>query len=145
MQSPTPAQQAEAPDGGTLLLQAIARVRERFLDAARTLERRSEVRATRTGSDCRDYLSGTALEIYLEADVIGRTVCWWLDATWRGGTWEISASVVENRTDKEYQDELWDSPVRVSTTAESLAVELETAAAQLLATTVNAEFLAAAV
>ena len=146
MQPPTSAEQAVTPpDGGTLLLHVTARVRERFLDTARTLEGRPEVRATRTGIDCRDYRSGAALEFYLEADVVGRTVCWWLDATWRGGTWEISGSVVENRDDREYQDQLQELPIRVSAGAELLAIELEAAAVQLLATTDRAEFLAAAV
>jgi hypothetical protein len=132
-------------DGGTVLLQAVARVRERFLDAARALARRPEVRATRSAVDCRGYANGTTLEFYLEADVGGRTVCWWLDAARRESAWEVSGSVLENRDDREYQDQLREFPARLASAAESLAAELDAAAADLLATTELAEFLAPAV
>jgi hypothetical protein len=133
-----------ARDHGTRLLQTIAKIRERFLDASRTLGRRPEVGAARSGYDCRDYSNGVTLEFYLEADVSGRTVCWWLSAAWRGDVWEVSAGVLENRNDREYQDQRRDWPVRGAATAESMAAELEAATEALLATTDEAAFLSAA-
>jgi hypothetical protein len=143
-ESEEPSTAAASRDGGARLLLAIARVRERFLDAFRALERRPEVRAARSGCDCRAARSGVTLELYLEADVAGRCVCWWLDATWRGAGWEISPSVLENRQDREGQEQLREFPVRVAAAADSLAEQMEAAAEELLATTEDAELLATA-
>jgi len=134
-----------ADDPGSVLLKGIARVRERFLDATRVLERRPEVRAARSGADCREYRGGTTLEFYVEADVAGRTVCWWLEASRRDVAWEIAASVLENRRDREGQDELEAVAVRRAMGGVPLAAELEIAAATLLATIERAEFFASAV
>ena len=136
----------QASDGsGAAALQAIARVRERFLDAWRAVERRPGVLAARSAMDCRDSVDGAWVEFYLEADVSGRTVCWWLDAMWRDASWEISGSVAENRDDREYQDQLRELPTRHAATVGVFAAELEAAAAELLATTELVEFLAPAV
>jgi len=136
----------EAPDAsGVVALQALARVRERFIDARRAVERRPEVQAARSAMDCRDTERAMWVEFYLEVDVAGRTVCWWLDATWRNESWEISADVAENRDDTEYQNELREFPTRRAATVGGLAMQLEAAATELLATTESAEFLARAV
>ena len=132
-------------ESGAATLQAIARVREQFPDAWRAVERRPAVLTARSAMDCRDSGDGAWMEFYLEADVAGRTVCWWLDAAWREAGWEISASVAENRDDAEYQNKLRDFPTRHAPTVGALAVELEAAATELLATTELAEFLAPAV
>lgn len=132
-------------DGGTALIRAVAGVRQRFIDASVAVTSRVGVLATRSGHDCRAYQNGTALELYLEVDVQGRTICWWLDATWTDAHWDIAACVLENRTDREYQDQLLVLPSRTASTSEQLAAELEAAAEGLLATMEPGDFLAPAV
>jgi hypothetical protein len=137
---------AELPtDAGTHLLSCLAAVRQRFIDASIALTSRVGVLATRSGHDCRAYQNGTTLEMYLEIDVYGRTVCWWLDATWTDANWDITASVLENRADQEYQNQLLDMPGRSAATSEELAAELDAAAEGLLATIEQGDFLAPAV
>ena len=132
-------------DAGANLLSGIAGVRQRFVDASRAVTSRAGVLASRSEFDCRAYDNGTTLELYLEVDVQGRTVCWWLDATQADGCWDITASVLANRNDREYQDQLLDMPRRIAATGELLPVKLDAAAKALLATMEQDEFLAPAV
>src|SRR4051812_10930002 len=108
---------AQQADAGTRLLMRLGGVRQRFIDASVAASSRVGVLATRSGQDCRAYHNGTALELYLEVDVQGSTVCWWLDATWTDARCEIASSVVENRSDREYQDHLLEMPRRTATTS----------------------------
>ena len=131
-------------DTSAPLLSAIAAVRQRFIDAAVALRQRPSVRDARTGLDCRAYLNGTTLELYLEADVVGRTICWWLDAAWRDGRWEVGANVAENRDYVEGQRPLHNYTARHATTGEALVSALDAAASQLLATAQSGDIFAPA-
>src|SRR4051812_13855660 len=92
--------------GSITIIDDVAATREQFIDVACHLRTRPEVRSASPGMDCRAYQSGTAIEFWVEAEVEGRIICWWLEARCAGGGWVVEAEVLENRDDRDGQEKL---------------------------------------
>jgi hypothetical protein len=123
------------------LLGALATVRQRFIETSIVLRSRPGIHATRNGFDCRAYASGTTLEWYLEADVVGRTVCWSLDAMRKESGWDISPAVLENRASQDGQELLRGVRQQTDVPTALLTTEFLAATDALLATTELREML----
>jgi hypothetical protein len=94
--------------------------------------------------DCRAYQSGTAIEFWVEAEVEGRIICWWLEARCEGGGWVVEAEVLENRDDRDGQEKLHRLEPRAVSNAAALGEAIRSAAGVLLATASAGKFIAVA-
>jgi hypothetical protein len=126
------------------VLDSFAAARERFLEAARVLGARPGVRSATSGIDCRAYEDGTCVELWVEADLGGRVVCWWLEARRPHLTWMVEATVLENRSDREGQEHLREFAIRPAADEVELREVLTVSADELLATASAGDFLTSA-
>lgn len=123
---------------GALPLQAIAEQNERLIGLSRDLRSRSETGKVVTGIDCRQYLSGSRLELYVETELAGGiAVCWWIDVDW-SGPWTIESKIYCQ--DDNGQAVLTEFPVRTASNAEYFADELSAAVDVVIDSAINFDY-----
>ena len=122
---------------GADALEAVAVASERLIELSIDLGRRSEVRRSVQGIDCRRLRSGSVLSMYVECELQSTNVlCWWLEVGWRE-RWTIASRIYLNHDDG--QDVVREFPERRAEDAAGFIAELGAAVDELAASVADVD------
>jgi len=118
------------------VLECIAACNEQLIDLFLWLGSLPHISTRSHDLYCRSYTSGTMFEFYVEADLGGKVLCWWLDVSWDRQKWLIHSSVLVNENDdrgENAQKVLKEFPDRTPQTLEGFIEQLKEATSDLIA------------
>jgi hypothetical protein len=113
------------------ILDCIAACNEQFISLRIWLRNELNIKTLSRALDCRAYMSGTMIEFYIEAELDGKAICWWLDVTWKRQIWLIQSRVYVKLDGKD-QEVLNEFPDRVPRTLDDFIEQLAEATSDLV-------------
>ena len=121
------------------MLEAIADSNSQFIELASRLRSRPDITRVHHDLDCRKYLTGSVVQIYVEAELeSANSVTWWLDLRWNEDHWFVEGRVLVDND--QGQDTVREYPDRTADTLDACIKDLLQVTADLVSSVDSIDF-----